>query len=133
MSGARIKLRVLLDEGAPAAVGKTFEKFGHALVPYKKVLKPGADDVLVCKAALANDAILVAFDKDMKRIAREFGIGKDRFSRLSVLKFTCPEPMASKRLELAMSFVEHEWQAADAKAARRLYVEISTHVLRSWR
>jgi hypothetical protein len=66
-------------------------------------------------------------------MAREYGIGSERFKRLNVIKFTCPEPMAAKRLDFAMSFVENEWLSADAKASRRLYVEISKGVLRGWR
>jgi hypothetical protein len=31
----------------------------------------------------------------------------------------------------AMSFVEHEWKISDAKAARRLYIEIGKHFLKT--
>ena len=130
---ARPKLRLILDEGVPADVGKMFESHGHEIILFDEVVRRGSVDTLVCMAAQANDAILVAFDGDMREIAKRQGISHDRFSRLNLIKFTCPEPMAHKRLDFAMSFIEHEWVISDAKAARRLYVEISTHVLRSYR
>jgi hypothetical protein len=130
---ARPKLRLILDEGVPADVGKMFESHGHEIILFDEVVRRGSVDTLVCMAAQANDAILVAFDGDMREIAKRHGISHDRFSRLNLIKFTCPEPMAHKRLDFAMSFIEHEWVISDAKAARRLYVEISTHVLRSYR
>ena len=114
-------------------VGRTFERHGHEVMYLEEMIKRGSPDVLVCAVAQANDAILVAFDNDMKRIARRHGVGGERFKRLSLIKFYCPEPMAAQRLEQAMSFVEHEWGVSSEKTARRLHVDIATHVLRSHR
>lgn len=133
MNAKRPKLRVILDEGVPRAVGQIFEKFGHEVVPFESAVKRGANDTLVCRAAEANDAILVAFDRDMKQAARRFGIGNERFKRLNLIHFQCPEPMAAKRLDWAMSFVEHEWTVSSQTTARRLFVVIGKHVLRSHR
>ena len=133
MNERRPTLRVLLDEGVPTEVGRTFEAHGHEVVPFEKTLKRGSHDTLVCRAAEANDAVLVAFDKDLKAIARRLGVGRERFKRLSLIHFQCPEPMAANRLEEAMSFVEHEWLVSSTKTARRLHVSISNHVLRSYR
>lgn len=115
------------------AVAQTFEAHGHVVVPFEEAVKRGSHDTLVCRAAEANEAILVAFDKDMKRAARRFGVGGARFKRLNLLHFQCTEPMAAKRLKEAMSLVEHEWSVSRQKRARQLYVDISTHVLRSHR
>jgi predicted nuclease of predicted toxin-antitoxin system len=133
LNGRRLKLRVLLDEGVPLEVGRTFERHGHEVIPFEEAVKRGARDELVCAAAEANDALLVAFDNDMRQVARRQGIGAARFKRLNLLKFTCSEPMAARRLEEAMSLIEHEWAVAAQKTGRRLYVEIGTHVLRSFR
>jgi hypothetical protein len=122
-----------LDEGVPAAVGEMFETHGHEIIPFEDVVKRGSLDVLVCTAAQANEAILVAFDGDMKQIAKRHGMSHDRFSRLNLIKFSCPEPMGHKRLKFAMSFVEHEWKISDAKVARRLYVEIGKQFLKTYR
>lgn len=133
MNEGRPKLRVFLDEGVPLEVGHTFEAHGHNFVIFDEVIKRGSPDVLVCAVAQANEAILVAFDNDMRQVARRYGVGSERFKKLNLIKFDCPEPMAAKRLEHAMSFVEHEWSVSIQKVARRLHVEIGTHVLRSFR
>jgi predicted nuclease of predicted toxin-antitoxin system len=124
---------VLLDEGVPLEVARTFARHGHEVIPFEEAVKRGSRDELVCAAAEANDALLVAFDNDMKQAARRHGIGPARFKRLNLLQFTCSEPMAAARLDEAMSLIEHEWMVAAQKIGRRLYVEISTHVLRSFR
>ncbi len=123
----------MLDEGVPANVGTAFQSRGHLLIPFEQVVQRGSIDTLVCTAAQANDAILVAFDKDMKRIAQRNGIAGTRFSRLNLIKFCCPEPVAAARLSAAMSFLEHEWAISDQKASRRLHVEIGKNVLRTHR
>ena len=133
MNGRRPKLRVFLDEGVPVQVAQTFEAHGHEVVPFEEAVNRGSHDDLVCRAAEANKAILVAFDKDMKMAARRFGVDNERFKKLSFIHFQCPEPMASKRLEEAMSFIEHEWAVSAQKRARRLNVSIGKHVLRSYR
>jgi predicted nuclease of predicted toxin-antitoxin system len=127
------KLLVLLDEGVPAEVGNVFRRHGHELIPFKEVLTPGSADDLVCTVAQANNALLVAYDNDMKQYVRRQGQGPDRFKRLHLLKFNCPEPMAAKRLEEAMSLIGNEWAVAHQQVARRVYVEINTHDIRTFR
>ena len=126
-------LIVLLDEGVPAEVGEIFRLHGHSVIPFEDVLTLGVADELVCAAAQANNALLVAYDNDMKQYVRRQGKGPDRFKNLHLLKFNCPEPMAGKRLEEAMSMVVNEWIIAHQKEARRVYVEISTHDIRTFR
>jgi predicted nuclease of predicted toxin-antitoxin system len=133
LTAKRPRLRVLLDEGVPAGVAKVFEEYGHEAILLEKVVKLGSEDVLVCTAAVHNEAILVAFDKDMKQLAKQHGIGQERFKRLSLIRFECSETMAAERLSFAMSLIEHEWRISNEKAARRLHVVIGTHVLRSYR
>ena len=133
MNEKRPKLRVFLDEGVPNAVAQTFEAYGHEVVPFEGALKRGSKDVLVCAAAQANEAILVAFDNDMRQLAQRHGVGGGRFKKLNLIKFDCREPLAAHRLDQAMSFIEHEWIVADEKAARRLFIAIATSVLRTHR
>jgi predicted nuclease of predicted toxin-antitoxin system len=127
------ELVVRLDEGVPAEVAEVFRLHGHKVIPFEEVLTPGVADELVCAAAQANNALLVAYDNDMKQYVRRRGEGPDRFKNLHLLKFNCPEPMAAKRLEEAMSMIVHEWAVAHLKVARRVYVEISTHDIRTFR
>lgn len=127
------RLRVLLDEGVPAAVGFVFIKHGHTLIPFEDVVARGSRDELVCIAAEANNALLVAFDNDMKQLARRHGVTPARFRRLNLLKFECEEPKAAARLEEAMSLLEHEWAIRSNNASGRVFVDIGKEVLRTHR
>ena len=82
---------------------------------------------------LGDDRILVAHDGDMKGLAKRHGVTNGRFKSLSLLKLSCSEPRAVDRLRQAMSLIEHEWQVSQQKRARRLYVEIGTEVIRTFR
>lgn len=76
---------------------------------------------------------MVAVDGDMKRLTRRFKPENDRFKRLSVVLIACNAAMAAKRLEQAMSVIEHEWQISQKKAAARLWFEIGNHRLTTYR
>ncbi len=108
-------------------------RHGHTLIPFEDVVSRGSRDELVCIAAEANDALLVAFDNDMKQLAHRHGVTPARFKRLNLLKFECEEPSAADRLEAAMSLLEHEWQIARRSGSSRLFVVIGKQVLRSHR
>jgi predicted nuclease of predicted toxin-antitoxin system len=103
------------------------------LIPFEDVLSRGSSDDMVCIAAEANDALLVAFDNDMKQMARRHGITPARFKRLDLLKFECEEPKAAERLEAAMSLLEHEWEVTRPEDMPRLFMVIGRQVLRSHR
>lgn len=133
MSLAEIKLRVLLDAGVPDSVGLVLEERGHVVIYHRDVLPEKTPDSVVAATALANHAILVAIDRDMKQMSQRYGMTArgDRFARLSLIRLCCDEVLASKRLKHAMSFVEHEWAVSKEKTARRMWVEIGAHFLRS--
>jgi hypothetical protein len=59
----------------------------------------------------------------MKKLAGDIGVGKSRFSRLSLLRMNCQEPQAVSRLEKFISLIEHKWDQGAANP-RRLFVEI---------
>jgi hypothetical protein len=88
---------------------------------------------MVCIAAEANDALLVAYDNDMKQLAKRHGATPARFKRLSLLKFECEEPKAADRLEEAMSLLEHEWRVSNRSGSHRVFVVIGKEVLRTHR
>jgi hypothetical protein len=129
----RPALRVFLDAGVPDSVGETLKQRGHFVILYRQALPEKIDDDVVCAAALANDAILLAIDPDMKRFPKRYGIshGSARYQNLSLIWIGCNEVLAAKRLEQAMSLIEHEWNLSDEKAARRLWIEIGPHNIRT--
>jgi predicted nuclease of predicted toxin-antitoxin system len=126
-------LRLFLDEGVPDSVGHAFLEAGHHVGFLNKTLARGSSDYLVCTIADINSAILVALDGDMKRIAQSYGIGSRRFLKLGLIKLSCFEPDAAKRIRTAMSLIEHEWMVTEGQEGRRIFVEISDTVMRSFR
>lgn len=133
MTAGRPILRLFLDEGVPDSVGHTFLEAGHQVGFLNKSIARGSSDHLVCAIADINNAILVALDGDMKRIAQGYGIGSRRFLRLGLIKLSCFEPDAAKRVRSAMSLIEHEWMISESSEGRRIFVEISDTVIRSFR
>lgn len=133
MSPARPVLKLFLDEGVPDSVGRAFMEAGHQVAFLNKTLARGSSDQLVCAIAQINDAILVALDGDMKRIAQGHGVGSGRFRRLGLIKLSCYEPDAARRVRGAMSLIEHEWVFTEGSTGRRIFVEISDTVIRSFR
>lgn len=135
MNGKAVWLRLFLDAGVPDSVGHVLENRGHDVLYHRYLLPERTPDQVVAATSLANEAVLVAIDNDMKQIAQRYGMTArgDKFAKLSLLRFCCNETLAAKRLEFAMTFVEHEWEVTGAKAARRMWIEIRQHDLRSYR
>lgn len=126
-------LMLFLDEGVPDSVGRCFSSAGHKVIYLRDAIAPGSPDQLVCAVSEANDAILVALDGDMREIVKRRGIGQRRFRKLSLIKLSCRETRAAERVKAAISLIEHEWQFGLSSNDRRIFIEISTDVIRTFR
>jgi predicted nuclease of predicted toxin-antitoxin system len=130
-------LIVMLDEGTPVPVADPFVRNGHRVIHFHEVLTrgEGVKDAVVAAMAIQNNAALIAVDPDLTRLVRRFGSspGNDRFKSLNLIWLSCGPVMATKRIEQAMSFIEHEWEFACRKRARRLWIDIGQHRMTSYR
>lgn len=122
-----------MDAGVPDQVGETLRELGHTVILHRELLAEGSPDDLVCATALLNNAILAAIDKDMRRAARRFGkkLSEDRFKSLDLLLFVCSPVQSSNRLKNCASLLDHEWNYANLKLSRRLWIEVGPHHLRT--
>jgi predicted nuclease of predicted toxin-antitoxin system len=131
------RLTVLLDEGTPVPVAEPFSRNRHRVIHFHEVLPrgEGVKDAVVATMAIQNDAALIAVDPDLTRLVRRFGSSPDnaRFKNLNLIWLSCGPVMATKRIEQAMSFIEHEWEFACRKRARRLWIDIGQHRMTSYR
>lgn len=128
-----VKLKFFLDEGVPDSVAKTLRSAGHdAVLLRESGVARGSPDQLVCAYAEVTEAILVALDGDMKQLAKAHGAGRGRFKRLNLLKLSCFEPNAARRITDALSLIVHEWHAGEGRT-RRLYIEIGESFIRTIR
>jgi predicted nuclease of predicted toxin-antitoxin system len=126
-------LRIFTDEGVPDSVGDCFANCGHHVIRLREAVATGSPDPLVCAAAEANDATLVALDGDMRALAQRRGVGQRRFRTLSLIKLSCKVTRAGERVKAAMSLIEHEWLYGADQADRRLFMEIGSDVIRTFR
>lgn len=135
MSGAQSPLKVLLDEGAPRLAGDPFLRRGHQVIYHGEVCEGGASDEVVAALSIHNEAILIAIDNDMKRLVRRFGNpnNNEKFHPLHLISIGCDEVLAAKRIDYAMTFIEHEWDICRQKKARLLWIDIRPHRLASYR
>lgn len=120
----KVILKLFLDEGVPNAVGRIFFDAGHEVIFLRDCIPTGSPDDLVCVAAEANEAILVACDGDMKQLIKPYGITSGRFKKLSLIKISCDSPNAATRVKEAMSLIEHEWNNSQNASKRRIFIEI---------
>ena len=133
MTAGRPVLSLFLDEGVPDSVGHAFLEAGHEVAFLNKSSARGSPDHVVCAIADINDSILVALDGDMKKIAQGHGVGQRKLLQLGLIKLSCFEPDAAVRVRMAMSLIEHEWMVTEGRTGRRIFVEISDTVMRTFR
>ncbi len=125
----------MFDSSAPDSVAEVFRRRGHLVILHREVLPEGTHDHIVCATALANNAILVAVDADMKRLTHRYGSAPEhaRFKELNLVRIGCNGPMAAARAEQAMDLIEAEWAFACGKAARRMWIDIGNHYIKTHR
>ncbi len=135
MTTKKPPLTVLLDEGTPVLAAQPFLTRNHKVIYHSDVLVSGSKDEIVVATAIVNKAALIAVDLDMKRFVRRFGSPNvsEKYQKLDLIFVGCNETLAAKRLEHAMSFIEHEWQVRCGKLARRLWVDVGAHRLSTYR
>jgi predicted nuclease of predicted toxin-antitoxin system len=117
-------MRFFLDHGVPVSVAKTLEEAGHEVIILKSALAPDSEDPVVALAAAENSAILLSFDRDFRAIAGRLGVSNKRLRKLSRIQMRCKEPEGPKRLKEAMSLIQHEWDLAQTKSDKRIFIEV---------
>ena len=127
-------MKFFIDQNVPAAVDRFLGSRGYEVVLLRERIPTESPDALVAAVAEANNAILVTFDPDFKALASRIGIGRRRFARLSLIRFEkCRESQAARRMEAALSLIEHEWAIGRGERDRRLFVVITSQTIRTHR
>jgi predicted nuclease of predicted toxin-antitoxin system len=121
---ARTRIKFFIDQCVPDSVGRVLAARGHEVVLLREVLPTDAPDQVVAATAERSGAVLVSFDSDFKALAARMGMGRRRFNKLSRVSLGCREPEAAKRIESALTLIEHEWRQAKRSRDKRIIVEI---------
>lgn len=135
MTAAGTPFRVLLDAGVPDSVGKVFQEAGYEVLFHRNVLPEKTPDEVVCITAVESEAVLVAIDNDMKQLAKQYGMTPtgQKHDTLNIIRICCGEPAASGRIAQALPLIFLEWDFCCAKTARRMWVDIGLHFLKTHR
>lgn len=127
-------MRFLLDHNVPASVADVLSCQGHTYVPLKDVLPEDSTDPIVARVAEIIDCILVTQDADFKQIVKRIPDGaKSTVKRLSRISLSCESFNCAKRMKLAMSFIEHEWNFCQSSSDKRMFIFIGHQSMRTSR
>jgi predicted nuclease of predicted toxin-antitoxin system len=129
----RLSIKFFLDNCVPDSVARVLRDAGHGVILLRDTIPKDSPDQVVARVSEVLDAVLVSYDKDFKTLAPRIGVGQKRFRKLSRIGFRCREPQAARRTASALSLIEHEWQAAQSAADKRMILEIGETAIRTVR
>ena len=129
----RLRIRFFIDNCVPDSVAGVLRNAGHEVILLRDSIAPDAPDSFVAAVAELHGAVLVSYDKDFRSLAPRIGVGQRRFRTLSRIGFKCSEPQAARRLESALSLIEHEWTLAQSVPDKRIMIEIGPTYIRTIR
>ena len=95
-------LTFLTDVNVPDSVGDALMNAGHDVVRLREIMAIDAPDPIVATAAIEAKRILVTWDRDF----HQQRFKKPRFSQLSWIGFSCPEPEGAVRLRALLDLIE---------------------------
>jgi len=125
---------LFLDHNVPDSVARVFAERGHEVVLLRETLPTDSPDQVVATVSERMGAVLVSCDTDFARIAPRIPRGhKARFRRLSRISLACRAPQAARRVDAAMTLIEHEYEIARSSRDGRMHLVISDSVIRTHR
>src|SRR6266481_10105167 len=124
----RLRIRFFIDNCVPDSVADILRSAGHEVILLRDSIAP---DSFVAAVAELHGAVLVSYDKDFRSLAPRIGVGQRRFRKLSRIGFKCSEPHSARRLESALSLIEHEWSLAQSAPDKRIMIEIGPTYIRT--
>ena len=127
-------MKFLLDHCIPKAVANVLSERGHEVLSLTDVLPQNSPDPVVAKVAQLNRCVLVAQDRDFKKIVNRIPDGvKNNIKQLSRISLQCISPKCVIRISAAMSFVEFEWYNCQTASDPRMFITIGDKSMRTSR
>jgi predicted nuclease of predicted toxin-antitoxin system len=128
-----LPLKFFVDQCVPDSVGRMLKEAGYAVELLREKLATDSPDQLVATYSELSGAVLISLDRDFRSLAPRVGIGQQRFRRLSRIGIRCEEPIAARRIESALSLIEHEWELAQRSSDKRMIIEVGPTYIRTIR
>ena len=126
-------LKFFIDQCVPDSVGRMLKEAGYTVELLSEKLATDSPDQLVATYSELAGTVLISLDRDFRSLAPRVGIGQQRFRRLSRIGIRCDEPMAARRIESALSLIEHEWERAQQNSDKRMIIEVGPTYIRTIR
>jgi hypothetical protein len=107
-------LAFLTDQNVPDDVVRCLDDRGYLVSRVRDEMAANSTDPIVAMAAINAGRILVSWDRD-------FGhqrFMQPRFSRLSRIGFSCPEPQSASRLAAVLDVIEFAFARAGSNPVR---------------
>jgi predicted nuclease of predicted toxin-antitoxin system len=100
----------------------------------RDVLPTDTPDPIVAKTSQDMGAILISDDADFKNLAgRKANAHKPRFRKLSRVNMKCKHAVAVNRIEAAITLIEFEYEIAQARADKRMIIDVQPTLIRTLR
>jgi len=111
------------DQNVPDSVSNYLLSLGHSVVRLRNIMPTDTKDPVIAVACSRSGHVLITHDTDFKTAARRLQITQRQYREgLHRILMRCPEPIGARRLELAMTIIEHEW--ARATISQPMNIEI---------
>lgn len=107
-------LGFLTDQNVPEDVVKCLVDSGHIVSRVRDEMPADSPDQVVAMAAIDAGRILVSWDRDFGQ--QRFK--QDRFDRLCLIGFSCPEPQGAARLLAVLDIVEFAFSRSKGDPVR---------------
>lgn len=130
----RSVIRFFTDNNVPDSVGDYLISAGHDVTRLREVMLTDTSDPVIAVACSRSGHVLVTHDNDFRGIhaAKRLGITRKQYqTKLHRIQMRCEEPRSAKRMQAAMSLIEHEWSlVTDSKP---MVIEIRDELIRVMR
>lgn len=130
----RVVIPFFTDNNVPDGVGQAIINAGHGLTRLRNVMLPETSDQVIAVACSRSGHVLVTADNDFRGsgASKRLGITNRQYrTTLHRIQLRCEPPRSARRIQDAMSLIEHEWLLLDG--TRPMVIEIRDELIRLMR
>jgi predicted nuclease of predicted toxin-antitoxin system len=125
----RLSIRFFTDNNVPDSVGNFLRAAGHDVTRLREVMLTDTSDPIIEFACSRSGHVLVTHDNDFRIASKRLRLTQRQYqNQLHRVQLRCDEPLSARRVEAAMSLIEHEW--AILQADRPMVIEIKNELIR---
>lgn len=127
----RLVISFFTDNNVTDSVGDVIVSAGHKLTRLRDVMVNNTSDPVIAAACSLSGDVLVTHDGDFRGrdAAKRLGLTRKQYqNKLHKVQLRCLEPSSARRIQEAMSLIEHEWLLIQPD--RPMVLEIRDEVIR---